>query len=192
MRLEQEFTSCVRMGQSKSRPKFNSVSVAKFENCCLQTPSIQFEWTWAILLRRVGKQFILYTCKAGKDIPQKTCSCNFSGRWFYKLLTQGEMNINACLTFQILIFFFFLLKNIYNFDTFNNVTCRCQEFKCWLNASAIARVNILYQTVRLRYNVVKCNFSSSMTSNKHAKLNVFRFIFEHLTPRNFMNSDGII
>ena len=31
----------------------------------------------------------LYVCKAGRDIPKKTCSCNCSERWFYKVLIQG-------------------------------------------------------------------------------------------------------
>lgn len=55
----------------KSRSKSYWPSVARLENCCSQTLSIESAWAWAVLQRRMSKNFSLWMCKAGRDIPQR-------------------------------------------------------------------------------------------------------------------------
>lgn len=55
----------------KSRSKSYWPSVARLENCCSQTLSIESAWAWAVLQRRMSKHFSLWMCKAGRDIPQR-------------------------------------------------------------------------------------------------------------------------
>ena len=74
------------MSQSEARPKSNWESVARLENCTDARHSI---WQSLHYFAKKNGQKNHSLDVQSWDIPKKTCSCNCSNRWFYKVLTQG-------------------------------------------------------------------------------------------------------
>lgn len=96
--------SCVRMAKSKNRPKFTWKFRVILEHFCWQ-PSIQSDWDWVALQRRIGTIFRLWSYNYGRNWSQNMCGSKHSNKWFYKISTQGLLKL-----FQDIFLDFFLIK----------------------------------------------------------------------------------
>ena len=77
------------MAQSKSWLEPNWTLMARLVDCSSSTIPIKLGRTRAILTRRMGEDFTISLCRAGRDLPKKTHISHCFKRCFHQIPTEG-------------------------------------------------------------------------------------------------------